>query len=72
MVDTASITSPRPSIRLLRMNCSISSAVMAAPEFSNGVAGTQEGIMNITLSGRSSDSLYMARTPATPQTLAIS
>ena len=28
--------------------------------------------MKSTLSGRSSDSLYMARTPATPQTLAIS
>ena len=72
MVDTASITSPRPSMRLLRMNCSISSAVRVAPEFSKGVAGTQEGIMKSTLSGRSSDSLYMARTPATPQTLAIS
>ena len=67
-----SITSPRPSMRLLRMNCSISSAIRVAPEFSKGVAGTQEGIINITLRGRSSVSLYMALIPATPATFAIS
>ena len=68
----ASITSPRPSMRLLCMNCSMSSATSFAPLCSNGVAGTQEGSMKSTLSGSSSVSLYMARMPAAPATFAIS
>lgn len=50
----------------------MSSATSFAPLCSKGVAGTQEGIMNSTRSGRSSVILYMARTPATPATFAIS
>ena len=59
-------------MRLLCMNCSMSSATSFAPLCSNGVAGTQEGSMKSTLSGSSSVSLYMARMPAAPATFAIS